>query len=190
MMKGVLDPKSLPLVVKDVTMLGRPACSLAYKLNMGGQRCVSLLHITPATLHPFNRSCGIVSIATYFHYSQVEQTWTENRGRSFIVTRAGPGTRSLRHAQRESLSSLTLLPTSSSLAHTPTILYPQRMCMTRTDPSSSASFSPSHSCPRKPRSTSRPRRRGRERPVSEGIRRLNPTATRQATSTCPKPSVA
>jgi hypothetical protein len=59
MMKGVLDPKSLPLVVKDVTMLGRPACSLAYKLNMGGQR-------------------------------QVEQTWTENRGRSFIVTRAGP----------------------------------------------------------------------------------------------------
>jgi hypothetical protein len=59
MMKGVLDPSSLPLEVVDTTMLGKPACSLAYKLNMGGQR-------------------------------QVEQTWTENRGRSFIVTRAGP----------------------------------------------------------------------------------------------------
>jgi len=64
MMKGVLDPSSLPLEVADTTMLGKPACSLAYKLNMGGQR-------------------------------QVEQTWTENRGRSFIVTRAGPGTTSL-----------------------------------------------------------------------------------------------
>jgi hypothetical protein len=63
MMKGVLDPSSLPLEVVDTTMLGKPACSLAYKLNMGGQR-------------------------------QVEQTWTENRGRSFIVTRAGPGTTS------------------------------------------------------------------------------------------------
>jgi hypothetical protein len=63
MMKGVLDPSSLPLEVADTTMLGKPACSLAYKLNMGGQR-------------------------------QVEQTWTENRGRSFIVTRAGPGTTS------------------------------------------------------------------------------------------------
>jgi hypothetical protein len=59
MAKGVLDPSSLPLEVMDAVMLGRPACSLAYKLNMGGQR-------------------------------QVEQTWTENRGRSFIVTRAGP----------------------------------------------------------------------------------------------------
>jgi hypothetical protein len=82
MMKGVLDPKSLPLVVKDVTMLGRPACSLAYKLNMGGQRFASLL-TTPAA--------RLLLLLTFFHCSQVEQTWTENRGRSFIVTRAGPG---------------------------------------------------------------------------------------------------
>ena len=110
MMKGVLDPSSLPLEVADTTMLGKPACSLAYKLNMGGQR-------------------------------QVEQTWTENRGRSFIVTRAGPGTTSL----TLSLSLHTHTP------HNPVLtlrVYIQRTCMRRTSRPLIASSNLLPSCPR------------------------------------------
>jgi hypothetical protein len=52
MAKGVLDPSSLPLEVMDAVMLGKPACSLAYKLNMGGQRFVPLIvHLALQPLH-------------------------------------------------------------------------------------------------------------------------------------------
>jgi len=59
MANGALDSSSAPLAVEEVTMLGKPARSLSYKIKVSPLR-------------------------------RVEQSWTENRGRSFIVTRAAP----------------------------------------------------------------------------------------------------